>query len=152
MLAYPGKVIGDGLDSGSFLADDVLVEPGGTGDLVAHDGVGFFVHLGEGQAQLLLVSPQGDSFAGGIGRRHLDENAGLRKNLVDGVALGTNDVLVLRFLHLYAHLTELALLLLWREEWKNELPRYCRSDKFQPKNSAIFSAQCSRQGSVERKL
>lgn len=57
-----------------------------------------------------LGSPEGDGLRVGLRGGHLDEDAGLLQDLVDGVPLGADDVAVLALLHLHGDLGELALL------------------------------------------
>jgi hypothetical protein len=104
---YLGQVIGQFLNLSPLLADDVLVQPGRAVYVAADDRVGLLVHLGQGQAELLLRSSQSDGLAGRVRSRHLDEDARIGQNLVDGVALGPDNVLVLTLFHFNADLAEL---------------------------------------------
>ena len=58
------------------------------------------------QSELLLRSPEGDRLAGRVARRHLDVDASLREDLVDAVALGSDDVAVLRLFNLDGHVRD----------------------------------------------
>ena len=52
------------------------------------------------EAKFLLRSAKGDGLACGFAGGHLDVNAGLGEDLVDAVALRSDDVTMLRLLHL----------------------------------------------------
>ncbi len=52
------------------------------------------------EAKFLLRSAKGDCLACGFAGGHLDVNAGLGEDLVDAVALRSDDVTMLRLLHL----------------------------------------------------
>ena len=98
-----GQVLRDALDACPLLANDILVQPGGAGQHQVDHAVCLLIHLGQGQAQLLLGSAQRDRLAlVGIGR-HLNKDPGLSEDLVDGVATGADHISVLRLLHLNLH-------------------------------------------------
>ena len=63
------------------------------------------------ESELFLRSAKGDGLAGGVAGGHLNVDPGLRQDLVDAVALGSDDVAVLRLFHLDRDRGHLALLL-----------------------------------------
>ena len=77
------------------------MEPVGTVDTFVNHRVGLLIHLVQGQSQLDLWSSQGDCLAVGVVGWHLYEDSSLGQNLIDGVALGSNDILVLGLLDLH---------------------------------------------------
>ena len=63
------------------------------------------------ESELFLRPAKGDGLAGGVAGGHLNVDPGLRQDLVDAVALGSDDVAVLRLLHLDRDRGHLAFLL-----------------------------------------
>ena len=63
------------------------------------------------ESELFLRPAKGDGLAGGVAGGHLNVDPGLRQDLVDAVALGSDDVAVLRLFHLDRDRGHLALLL-----------------------------------------
>lgn len=59
------------------------------------------IHLRERRPQLVRLPPEDDGLRAGVQRGHLHRNPRGLQDLVQGVALRTYDVLVLRLLHLH---------------------------------------------------
>lgn len=59
------------------------------------------VDLRERRPQFVRLPPQDDGFRGRVQRRHLHRHPGGLQDLLQGVALRTDDVLVLGLLHLH---------------------------------------------------
>ena len=49
---YLGKFVGELLDGASLFSNDIFVEPHGTVDRVAHNGIGLFVNLGQSWGEI----------------------------------------------------------------------------------------------------
>merc|ERR1719312_450849 len=94
------KILANLLDSRTFSANDVLVEPGGAMHTLIDHRIGLLIHLVEGQTNLDLGSSKGDCLRVGVRGRHLYKNSSLGQDFIDGVSFGSNDVTMLALLNI----------------------------------------------------
>lgn len=59
------------------------------------------INFGEGLSQTVWLATKDDRFRAAVRRWDLDGNASFIENFLQGVSLGANHILMLRFLHFY---------------------------------------------------
>lgn len=76
------------------------MKPGGSFDLADQNTACLLVHNGQSLSDMISLTAQGHRLDLAVLGRHLHRHAGLLQDLLQGVALGPDDVLVLGLAHL----------------------------------------------------